>query len=162
MRRIRRTRKIVGKFFRSSWASRLLLLEAAVWLGLARLALLLVPFRRLAPILGRKMAESPLEDPSDPDVLERVAWAVRVASRYTPWKTKCLTEAMAGKAMLRRRGLASTLYLGLAKGGDIGLEAHAWLRCGSRILTGGELMDRYSAVARFAEVPRARLVDAPR
>ena len=159
MRRVRRT---IGRLIQISWSSRLLLLEAALWLGLARLALLIVPFRRLAPILGRKMAESPLEDSSDPEVLERVAWAVRVASRYTPWQTKCLAQAVAGKAMLRRRGLASTLYLGLARSGDAGLEAHAWLRCGRRILTGEDLMDRYTAVARFAETPPVKFAGAQR
>jgi len=161
-RRRRRIGKTLGRLVDISWSSRFLLLEAAFWLALARLTLLLVPFRLVAPLLGRRMAESPEEDPSDLDVLERIAWAVRVASRYAPWKTKCLAQAMAGKAMLRRRGLPSTLYLGLAKGSEAGLEAHAWLRCGSQILTGNELLEQYTVVAQFAEESPVRLADAER
>ena len=145
------TRRSIGRFFRLSWRRRLLLVEAAAWLGIARLAVLLLPFRWLAPRFGRKMAESPASDPREADVGRRVAWAVRIASRHTPWHNKCLGEAIAGKAMLRRRGVASTLYLGLAKAESGGLEAHAWLRCGSRILTGGGLSQSYTVVATFAE-----------
>jgi len=38
--------------------------------------------------------------------------------------------------MLRRRGLSSTLVLGVAKDREK-MEAHAWLVCGDQILTGG-------------------------
>jgi len=151
--RTRRIRRVIGKLAGLSWSRRFLLVEAACWLAVARLTLLLIPFRVVEPLLGRRMAESPQEDPGDPDIPDRIGWAVRVASAYTPWRTKCLAEAMACKAMLRRRGLASTLYLGTAKDAAAGLDAHAWLRCGSQILTGKTLLDQYTFIARFAEAP---------
>ncbi len=146
-------RSLIGRFLRLSWRRRLLLVEAAAWLAIARLAILLLPFRWLTPHFGRTMAESPASDPRAADVGRWVAWAVGIASRTTPWHNKCLGEAIAGKAMLRRRGVASTLYLGLAKADSGDLEAHAWLRCGSRILTGGGLSEGYTVVAKFAERP---------
>ena len=106
------------------WSDRLLLAEAAMTLAVARLAVLVLPFRWIAPRLGETMADSPEEDVAEPDLLLRIGWAVAVASRYLPWTSRCLAEAIAGKAMLQRRGLRSTLYLGLAKDGPADIEAH--------------------------------------
>jgi hypothetical protein len=140
------------KFLGLTPAHRRLLLEAAVWLGVARLAILTLPFRRIAPYLGRHMAQSPhgLESQRQ-DLVERTSWAVQTASRHLPWECTCLAQAMAGKAMLKRRGVPSTLYLGLAKAGEAQLQAHAWLRCGERILTGWQGMGEFAVIATFAE-----------
>ncbi len=144
--------RALKSFLGISWADRLLLAEAALCLAVARLAILLLPFRWLAPRFGATMSESPPEEPGIGGGLAwRLSWAVRIASRYAPWQTRCLVRAMAAKMMLRRRGLASTLYLGLAKDGDGQLVAHAWLRCGGRTLTGGRVGRRYQVIAKFAE-----------
>ena len=141
----------LAKLWRLSWRDRLLLAEAAVALLGARLIMLLVPFRRIAPRLGETMGDSPAEDPADPRGLKRIGWAVNVASKVLPWHSTCLTEAIAAKAMLKRRGVVSTLYLGLARDGQSQLEAHAWLRCGSSVLTGGGASEGYTVIASFAE-----------
>jgi hypothetical protein len=139
------------KFWALSPGERSCLLEAVLWLGLARLAILVLPFRRLAPFLGRHMAQSPADAGAAPaEMLDRLSWALAAASRHLPWECKCLAQALAGKAMLQRRGLPSTLYLGLAKGGEAGLRAHAWLRCGERILTGRQGMAGFTVIASFA------------
>ena len=136
----------------------MVLLEAVVWLGLARAAILALPFRWLARHLGQHMLESPQggnddndDNPTSHPQLMRVSWAVQGMSRYTPWESACLAQAVAAKAMLRRRGITSTLYLGLTKDAQAALVAHAWLRSGSVILTGGQDSSRYTVVATFAE-----------
>ena len=139
------------KLWRASWRDRLLLAEAALALVGARLVMLVVPFRRIAPRLGETMGDSPAEDPADPRGLRRIGWAVGVAGRALPFHCSCLTEAIAAKVMLKRRGVTSTLYLGLAKDGQSQLEAHAWLRCGSSVLTGGGTSEGYTVIASFAE-----------
>lgn len=150
------------KLFRLSWSDWGLLLEATLWLGLARAALVTLPFRWLARRFGQLMAESsPDGDPTSRPQLARVSWAVREMSRYTPWQSACLAQAIAAKGMLRRRGIASTLYLGLAKDGQTALVAHAWLRSGSMVLTGGQGRSRYTVVATFAE-PLASYASAER
>jgi hypothetical protein len=118
---------------------------------MSRLALVVVPFRRLAPHLGNPMAESSSQSDADPLLLELVAWAIQVASAYTPWETRCLAQAMACKAILRSRGIASTLYLGVDRDDDNDLQAHAWLRCGDKVLTGERPSAGFTVVARFAE-----------
>jgi hypothetical protein len=53
--------------------------------------------------------------------------------------------------MLQRRHIPSTLYFGLAKD-DIGqLKAHAWVRSGTLVLTGAEVMHDFTVVATFAD-----------
>lgn len=143
--------RALKKFFALSWRHRMLLVETAIWLAVARVAILVVPFRWLAPRLGATMAESPMAEPRMGELGWRLGWALRVASRYTPWQTRCLVQAMAGKMLLKRRGIPSTLYLGLAKDPDGQLAAHAWLRCGGRTLTGGRVGRRYKVIAKFAE-----------
>jgi hypothetical protein len=139
------------KFLDLAPADRTCLVEAAGWLGLARLAILVLPFRWLAPRLGRHMALSPAEAAAPAAVLDRISWAVTTASRHLPWECKCLAQALAGKAMLQRRGVASTLYLGVGKEPAAGLQAHAWLRCGPRILTGAPGMSGFTVICTFAE-----------
>ena len=143
-----------SKLFRLSAGDRRLALEALVWLGLARAAVVALPFRWVAAILrrqeGTRAADNEV-DVSSASRARRVAWAVRRTSRYTPWLSNCLAKAIAGRCMLRRRRIPSTLYFGVTKDDDSGFAAHAWLQCGEMILTGGSNLGRYAVVAEFAD-----------
>lgn len=140
-----------GRFFRLSAPQRRFLAEAFCLLAFARFAILLIPFRGIAPFLGQVMAESASHDPENAGLADRISWAVQTAARHTPWQSKCLAQAMAAKMMLKRRKVCSTLYLGLAKEKGGAVSAHAWLRCGERILTGTPAHEQFTVVAHFAE-----------
>jgi Transglutaminase-like superfamily len=127
-----------------------LVAEALAYLAVARLAVVAVPFRILARRLGARRAETPTTGAVHP-ASGRVEWAIAVAARRTPWRSQCLEQAIAAKAMLRRRGIESTLYLGVARDP---VQAHAWLRVGDRNVTGGADVDRYAVVASFAQIQR--------
>ena len=128
----------------------LLLLESVFWLAAARLAVL-APFSRVAPHLGRHMTESSYSDiPDRQDHIRALGWALGVAGRQVPWNCKCLVLAIAGKKMLDRRGIPSTLYLGLAKDEESGLKAHAWLRSGREIVTGAGVSNDYTVISTFS------------
>jgi len=45
-----------------------------------------------------------------------VSWAVTRAARYVPFKAACPPQAMAAHTMLARRGVASVMHIGAAKG----------------------------------------------
>jgi len=141
-----------AKWRRRTRAERLLLIEAFFLLGLARLAVLLLPFRWLAASLGEHMKET--GQTLSPDALKTarlVGGAVRSAAGYTPWGSVCLPQAAAAKWMLGRRHIASTLYLGVAKDDAPGkLAAHAWVRSGPAILTGAQGRSRYTVVSTFS------------
>lgn len=124
-------------------------LESFIWLGLARGSVLLFPFRSLTPYLGGLNQEtSEVSLQSELAVVDQIAWAIATSSRYTPWRSNCLARAIAAKIMLRRRRITSTLYLGLKRNADQ-LEAHAWLRSGEKIVTGGENQHQFKVVSFF-------------
>jgi hypothetical protein len=142
----------VSKFLNLTRGTRILLIEATFWLIAAQATLRILPFRSIAPYLGEYMARTPYETGALPeDLIGNISWALATASRHLPWECKCLAQAMAGKAMLTRRGVPSTLYLGLAKDEEGAMHAHAWLRCGDEILTGQYNLAAYKVVASFAE-----------
>ena len=142
----------VKNFFCLSWWEQWLFLEAFCLAGAVRLAILLLPFRWLAPFLGKQMRESPMkEDFEKLAAAKRIGKVVETVSRHTPWESKCLVQAIVGKVMLRQRGINSTLYLGVCRNDGKSLVAHAWLRCGETIITGGRSLGRFTMVGKFAD-----------
>lgn len=142
-----------AKWRRRSPAERLLLLEAFVLLGCARLLVLTVPFRWLARTLGEQMRESPPEaGPEELRIADLVGSAVRSAAGNTPWESVCLPQAVAGQWMLRRRRIVATVYFGVAKDAakTETLAAHAWLRCGDAVITGAAGHRQYTVVSMFS------------
>jgi hypothetical protein len=140
-----------------TWTDWRTLAEATAWLALARAAILLVRFPTMARRLGTHMRDSTHVDQlAHQATLRRTRWAIGAASRRAPWRCMCLEQAIAAKLMLRRHGVPSTLYLGVARARDPdqpSIEAHAWLRCGSLYVTGGENRTRYTVVSTFADGP---------
>ena len=146
---------MVAKWNRLDWGQRLVLLEAACNLAAAQVAIHLLPFRWVSSRLGR-LGNKPPDRPISTEQqrqARQVGWAIMALARYFPWDAKCLAQAVAGKWMLQRRGLPSTLYLGVDRGRDEErwLEAHAWLRCGTDIITGERQHERFKVLAAFTE-----------
>ena len=139
----------------ASWGDRVMLAEACICLALARVAVLALPFRVIARRLGGQMQETDLAD--DPVALgagRRVGRAIAAVSKYAPWRTKCLEQAIAAKAMLRMRHVPNTMYLGVERGSDHDspLGAHAWVRTGTLNVTGGANIERYAVLSKFADM----------
>jgi hypothetical protein len=127
-----------------------LAVEAMFWLTLSKILILCVPFKKIAALLGEHMFEtSHVKD--IPYAVAQVQQGIDRASRRLLWRAKCFDKAIAAKIMLRRRRIASTLYLGVKKGDEKSLMAHAWLRCGDVILTGGKEKDGFVVVSYFGE-----------
>ncbi|OGO34204.1 MAG: hypothetical protein A2Z16_06080 [Chloroflexi bacterium RBG_16_54_18] len=134
---------------RADW---LLLVETTIWLFIARLAVLILPFRWVMRTCGIQNHESPQTVASEKEPLvERVTWAVDALRWATPWDSNCLARSIAGKRLLKRRGLTSTLYLGVAKSDPKTLIAHSWLRCGQYFVSGAPEHEQFTVVSKFAE-----------
>jgi len=142
---------LVTKFFKKPITDQTLYLETTFWLGISRLAILILPFRWIAPFLGQHMASSDGNNENrDRQTVISVSRAIRTMSRHLPWECKCFVQAISGKMMLRTRQIPSTLYLGVAKKEDGDLNAHAWLRAGDIIILGGGGLERFAVVSTFA------------
>jgi len=149
-----RALKRIGMKFARLPADRqlLLLLEALLYLGWARV-LKALPFPRIAPSLGEPLHETPHAHRSaEGRQVREISQAVRAMSRYTPWQSRCLVQAIAAQRMLARRRIASTLYLGTAKDRHGRMIAHAWLRSGPCYVTGAEERRWFTTVAVFGKL----------
>jgi hypothetical protein len=128
-----------------------LLREALVALALARIAMACLPFRRIASWLGTPGTETPPTAAFDQIRLaDRIGWAVGALARRVPWDARCLAQALAATWMLRRRGLEGTVSFGADRGESRQLLAHAWLRFGPRLVTGGVGHERFKIFTTFA------------
>jgi hypothetical protein len=124
---------------------RVYLREAAVMLVLARLAVRVIPPARVFAWANRPPRRTHRFAVDD---VSWVSWAVEnVGAR--PWmNAPCLPRALAAHAMLRRRGIASRLCLGVAREGGA-LAAHAWLEIGKDKIVGGSEADGFTRLAEF-------------
>jgi hypothetical protein len=147
-------RRLLRRFSQVDNRRRALLPEAVAYLLAARLALIFVPFPRLAPHLGsfvpptdpRAVAVRTATAADQTQLAEDIGWAVTRAARYVPFRAVCLPQAMAARVMLKRRGFQSVMHFGAAKGTEKPLDAHAWLDAAGVEVTG------YPAAKNFAEI----------
>lgn len=142
--------KFLKKLTRMKFRQLRMIPEAAALTAWYRFRILHCPFSKLAPGLGAQGAETPLDIPRDPIHYE-VKGAVEAVSKRMPWNCNCLTQAMTAKKMLARRGISSTLYMGVAPTETGEMEAHAWLRCGTLCITGQSGWDRFTVTAVFGD-----------
>ncbi len=142
MRLVRKLRT----FWRMPGEERRFVGEAIVLLGMARLLVLGVPFRRIVPWLER-VPET--DFPCDQALILRVRRAVMIAARNVPWNAVCLPQAMAAKAMLGRRGCGSSFHLGAGFAKEGKLIAHAWLVAGGTVVVGAAGIAGVQPLARF-------------
>jgi len=144
-------------FRQAGWRRRGLMAEAACWLLAARLALVFVPFPKLATRLGAfvgpadpRVAQAAAAAGPDAAQLARdVSWAVTRGALYVPFRAVCLPQAMAARIMLKRRGVASVLHFGAAKGRDKPIDAHAWLDAAGVKVTGYPIARQFAEIACF-------------
>ena len=124
---------------------RLYLREATTMLVLARLAVRFLPSARLFA-----WADRPIRHIRRfaGDEVQWVAWAVEERGGAPGMNTLCLPRALAAHAMLRRRGIASRLCLGVARNGE-DIAAHAWIEVGGRTIVGGEEARSFTRLAAF-------------
>lgn len=118
-------------------AERCAFLQAWYWVVATRIALRLFGLRRTLRWFGRDRL--PLA-PSHPGAAR---W-IPVAARYCPGGASCLVRSLALLALLRRRGIAAELRIGVGRTTP-GLEAHAWVESG-----GVPLNDTADVAARYA------------
>ncbi|MEH6945326.1 lasso peptide biosynthesis B2 protein [Bacillus sp. JJ722] len=144
----------VRTFLKLDIKTKFLFIEAFIYLGIARY-LKSIPFSKVAPTLGEENKETSFTlNSSQKEDIARISQAIRVMSRYTFWESQCLVKAIAGMKMLEKRNIESTLYLGTSKDENGDFIAHAWLRSGPYYISGAEVMERFTVVAKFAKVLR--------
>lgn len=116
----------------------LLLLEAAVSLGLARLAVQFFSFPQLARFVSQPLRRAELSGRERRLARWLVNRAIFRAWRGLPLENTCIHRALAAHWMLRRRGVSTTLFYGAATQPGAGLTGHIWLQDGVEMVVGSE------------------------
>lgn len=129
---------------------------AALLVFVAALALRALPFRWIAPILGRNLGSVP-RVPLSSTRQQRIAYhtglAVELAAHIVPVRSDCLRQALAAAVIFRLRRIPYAALLGAAV--DLPearnrLSAHAWIQSGPIVATGGRGgFQTYGVVACF-------------
>jgi len=119
--------------------------EATVMLATARMAVSWLPASRVLAWAGRAPRRI---NRFSQDEVGWVTWSVETIGDKQWMKALCLPRALAAQAMLRRRGIASRLCLGVARDGEA-LAAHAWLELGREIVVGGAETPRFQRLVEF-------------
>jgi hypothetical protein len=157
MARLRSIRRRLRRFGQIDNRRRALLAEAVACLLAARLALIFIPFPRLARRLGafvspaeaRTCQAGTATAPVQTQLARDIGWAVTRAARYVPFKAVCLPQAMAARVMLERRGVKSVMHFGAAKGTEKPFDAHAWLDAVGVEVTGYPVAHGFTEIACF-------------
>jgi len=132
----------IRKLFSLPPHERWLLLKATALLSVVRLLLWLLPFsgiRRLMHWASRRSQRLA----ANPPPVERLAWAVGVASRFVPGASHCLTQALAAQILLIRRGYPAKVCFGVLPESTKPFIAHAWVESNGVVVIGGADVDRY-------------------
>jgi hypothetical protein len=135
---------------KSATRRRAFLREAFVMLAIARFAVRFVPASRIfawADRPPRRITRFAADD------VDWIFWAVeRISAK--PWMNAlCLPSALAAHAMLRRRGIASRVCLGVARNGQE-LAAHAWVEADSSKSSGSAEASGFTRLAEFGGVTK--------
>ncbi len=155
-------RRLAG-LVRTAWPRRGLVAEACLTLVVVEARLRLSSLKRqgmrdLVPAEDPPPVEQPaVGGPADRQAALDVGWAVTRVSAYFPTSAMCLAQGLAARTMLRRRGVASILHVGVARSQAVPFEAHAWLEAAGVEVTGYPVPPHLREIGRLpGEVVRRR------
>jgi hypothetical protein len=117
-------------------ADRRRLIGCAILLPAIGAALRLLGLSRTYRVLGRSShpaSASPVEAESAQAYARNLARLIGIASRHGPYHATCLRQSLALWWLLRRKGLAADLRVGVGRR-DAAVDAHAWVELEGRVL----------------------------
>lgn len=135
--------RVVSRFIALDRGERRLVMEAATLLTLVGAAVSVAGFARSRPFLERCARNRNRFRTSDgafvttPVEPSAVAWAVTAAASRFPFWNTCLFKALVTDAMLRRRGMPSSVFVGVRRSQVAApIDAHAWVESGGAVVIG--------------------------
>ena len=134
---------------RLSADDRRLLLGVFLLTVTTRVGLGLLSYGRLRKLMTRFGGVALRSPPGTAYRIERILWAVDTVGGRILGDKPCLTEALVAQLLLNRNGLSTDLRIGVARGDQGDLKAHAWLEHQGQVLIGGKAVD----LKQFAPFP---------
>jgi hypothetical protein len=134
-------KKVYRNIFNRDQEFRGLVFKALFYALQVRFMMLFVKYKRYEKRLGvRGRKDDSVITAEQMKVVMKVKSAVIGVSKYTPWESKCMVQAVAAKWLLEKYNIPSTIYFGIMKDPQKNseLKAHAWLIVGEYVMTGRE------------------------
>lgn len=141
-------KKITKQFVLGDFTKKKMYLSALRWSIVVRFSMVFLPFKLYKGLLGKMQTTSDKEY-TEEQIIEakKIRNIVLSVCNNTPWESKCLVQAVACKKMLGKKGIKTTLFLGVdANFKRSKMEAHAWLKMGDIILTGRHGYEKFKVV----------------
>jgi hypothetical protein len=126
----------IAKLIHLDSSKRQLLISTFALLALVKLGLSIMSFKTLHRFM-LKISYSQLKNQMPEQIsLENIIWALNMSTHYIPGGAKCLARALTCRVFMSRYNYTSQLYIGVAKGEDEGLKAHAWIESQGQVVVG--------------------------
>ncbi len=140
----------IKKFFTDNKFKKLTIMSY-IYSAIFRFQIKFIKPKKLKKHWGKEGVESDTEESREHYLFAaHVSQTVNRICNKTSWESKCLVRALTAQRMLVKQGIPSTMYLGVRE--DNGkMLAHAWLRVGKMIVTGGEVCDGFTVVDKFCK-----------
>jgi hypothetical protein len=127
--------------------------EAWIFLNLSKLMILFFSFKKIAVRIGVPQYETDFKDQST-GAVDEIQIAVMRGSKYVFFASNCYDKALTSTFMLKRRNIPSTIYFGVNMF-ENKLTAHAWVRCGTLIVSGKKGHQKYTPIAWFGAISKS-------
>ena len=130
--------------------TRCVALEAATLVVVARVALIVASVATVRRwIVFTVPPDRATDAPAAAMIATRIGVIVGAVARRLP-HTTCLVQAIVAESMLRRRGIQTSLMVGVRDpNASAALDAHAWLECAGAIVVGDAVnLREYTAFPR--------------
>ena len=123
--------------------------------GIARAFINLFSYKRIYPYFGhqcRMLHASTILSKEQIQHSIRIQRSIRLAARYTPWNSNCLTKAMVAAFWCKYYNIPYIFFIGIAKKSDkpLGQDAHAWVTSGPVAITGEHCFNSHQIIASFS------------
>lgn len=114
--------------------------------GIGRFASLVLSLKKVFWYLGYTHSNIQLCIPASEDQLilaYKISKTATLVSRYVPWESKCLIDAIMVKTLLKYYKIPYVIHIGIKKcdpekNDDKPFLAHAWVKVGDNVVVGGD------------------------
>ena len=145
--------KLFTRLMRLPTAQRNVLLTAIFVLGIAFVAVAILPFKTVMKLSARQLGCNVKQGSALPATMSS---AVETAAKWVPWRCVCIHKGIAFQWLLRRAGVDAYLHYGVRTERHGKLSAHVWVDVDGETLMGAETKDGYALVATFPPGPQLR------
>ena len=122
--------------------------------GVARFCVICIPMRYWSHYLGiynQNIILSTIISSEQQKKAIYIGRSIQLVSKYTPWNSNCLVQAMVAKFWCSFYRIPYILHIGFIKSAQAsnGYQGHAWLKAGKVNVTGGDGLLCYGVVASY-------------